>query len=378
MPPTARFPLAAELKYDFRELGAYLGNVGLQMAYTNLKFNGTLLMMHKAVKHPEFGARTVLVMDPWSYVDLWLKREGHGSAIFYWHQAKAFFDASRQLPSASSPLTSYYCFLNAVKTLLIVKRVRSSDEHGVTGSRTRGARAALSNEKITLSTSGVLPALIRYFGETEATTEYTLKDLLANLPYIHRAYCLTYTTQRNLFIPLRQAGYVRKTGSTEAWFCCEFEPQYASAITVKTLPRGFEHDEGLTKQFTVRLKNRFRWRSGREHKSQNLENIRNYHTKLRTNVVYINGPMRLWYLKRHISGTTIVHRYTPVIAYAAMHRLSELSRYQPTTLQRYLESQQNWLLSEFIQAAPIQFIDEIASEITGREFMIPGIRTARG
>jgi hypothetical protein len=58
-----------------------------------------------------------------------------------------------------------------------------------------------------------------------------------------------------------------------------------------------------------------------------------------------------------------------------MHRLSELARYEPFTLQKYLQSQQNWLISEFLSSAPAQFIDELACEITGMDFMPPGIRT---
>jgi hypothetical protein len=57
-----------------------------------------------------------------------------------------------------------------------------------------------------------------------------------------------------------------------------------------------------------------------------------------------------------------------------MHRLSELSRYDPLSLRVHLDRQHNWLLSEFISVAPRQFIDEIASEITGCDFMVPGIR----
>ena len=54
-----------------------------------------------------------------------------------------------------------------------------------------------------------------------------------------------------------------------------------------------------------------------------------------------------------------------------MHRLSELSRYEPITLSKHLSSQQNWLISEFIKGAPYQYINEIASEITGEEFFVP-------
>jgi len=41
-------------------------------------------------------------------------------------------------------------------------------------------------------------------------------------------------------------------------------------------------------------------------------------------------------------------------------------------LRKHLETQHNWLLSEFIATACTQFIDEISSEITGQEFMTPG------
>jgi hypothetical protein len=40
-----------------------------------------------------------------------------------------------------------------------------------------------------------------------------------------------------------------------------------------------------------------------------------------------------------------------------------------------LETQQNWLISEFIgSAAPLQFLDEIATEITGQNLAIPFVR----
>ena len=59
-----------------------------------------------------------------------------------------------------------------------------------------------------------------------------------------------------------------------------------------------------------------------------------------------------------------------------MHRLSELCRYRPHELAAHLAGQKNWLLSEFIQQSPNQFIDEIASELTGHQFLVPNVRTA--
>lgn len=85
---------------------------------------------------------------------------------------------------------------------------------------------------------------------------------------------------------------------------------------------------------------------------------------------------RLWYIKREgIDG--VIPRNPMSLTFAGMHRLSELSRYEPVVLSKHLGSQHNWLLSEFIKNAPYQFIDHIASEITGEEFMSPGIVTRK-
>lgn len=70
------------------------------------------LTLRKSIKEPRFDGISVLVNDPWEYVEMWLKRHKGDSedAIFYWQQAKQFYDASIQLPLTSSPLTLYYCF----------------------------------------------------------------------------------------------------------------------------------------------------------------------------------------------------------------------------------------------------------------------------
>ncbi|WFU06321.1 YaaC family protein (plasmid) [Rhizobium sp. CB3171] len=68
-----------------------------------------------------------------------------------------------------------------------------------------------------------------------------------------------------------------------------------------------------------------------------------------------------------------IARFSPKPQRRHMHRLSELSRYDPLKLSKLLETQRNWLLAEFIKTAPIQFLDEIACELTGQEIFVPGI-----
>jgi YaaC-like Protein len=75
-----------------------------------------------------------------------------------------------------------------------------------------------------------------------------------------------------------------------------------------------------------------------------------------------------------MTGAGYLQRYSLTLIMAAMHRLSELSRYDPEGLMTYLEGKENWLLTEFIELGPLQFIDELVCEMTSLELGSPGIR----
>ncbi|MCD6704625.1 YaaC family protein [Vibrio cholerae] len=338
------------------------------MAFRDIKHKGKNLTIHKAITKPEFNEKTVLVTSTWDYVDLWLKRAGENEARFFWGQARSFYDATNQLPKTSAPLTAYYCFLNATKALLLTKRVQFSDEHGVTGFSI-GTQTALANEKVKFKQNGILPALCRHLGEPSNEEIFTLKDLLYNLPNIHRAYDLTYSADPELFIPISSPRIVKSATTSEAWFCAELTDKYANGHTFNKLADNFEKEMSVTNQCIIRMKRRFRWTTNQRQNS--LDRYRAYHKRLRRDLYYINGGSRLWYIKRSGNLRGLINRSCMPIMFAAMHRLSELARYSPDKLAKHFECQHNWLLSEFITSASNQFIDEISSEITGYEFMIP-------
>lgn len=346
------------------------------MATRALTIDGKRIRPHKAIVSPSFTSKTVLAVDTWDYVHLWLQRRRKKEALFYWDQACHFYDATRNLPNTSAPLTAYYCFLNAAKALLSYKEITVAEEHGVAG-RSTGTKASLTNEIVCFKRGGVLGGLCRYLGETTNDDEYSLKDILYNLPFIHRAYTLTFSSQGELFFPISDPLFVAMYGSNEAWFCAEItDYRYKNEHFVNKLPTGFEKDRGITEKFIIRRKQRFKWRRGPKERSGSLQRLTNYHKRLRAHLFYIHGPTRLWYIKRGEGPEGMIARASLTLSFAAMHRLSELARYNPMLLGRHLESQHNWLLSEFIATAKYQFIDEISSEITGQEFMVPGRRGA--
>ncbi|NYS79383.1 hypothetical protein ELY38_00055 [Vreelandella nanhaiensis] len=100
-----------------------------------------------------------------------------------------------------------------------------------------------------------------------------------------------------------------------------------------------------------------------------------YHSKTRRIIVPISGNRDLWYIKRNLSSNPPSERHGLTIIFAAMHRLSELARYDPNGLERHLYGTSNWLITEFMTNSADQFIDQMASEITGFQFWRPAIRT---
>ncbi|MBB3066662.1 YaaC family protein [Limibacillus halophilus] len=342
-----------------------------------IKLGNRRVWMHKAIQHTNFEAESVLSNDPWLFVELWLKRNGKADALAYWLQARRFADATKTLGIEAAPLTLYYSFLNATKALLEVRSAVHGTTHGVTGERPASAKASLANEKVTFLSGGVLPALCRYLGESPNKHEYSLKELLWNLPFVHRAFRHTFTSAPELFIPLEKACYVSHDGTSEAWFEAMVIPRYADGRILQSIPGLFETFEHAGNTF-VRREKRFKWikgRSDKREKSQALVRLGNYHSTTRRIVVPISGNRDLWYLKKNSTQNKLAERHELSIAFAAMHRLSELSRYDPRGFDRHLCGNANWLLTEFIEHAASQFIDQISSEITGFQFWKPGIRS---
>ncbi|MCT8331206.1 YaaC family protein [Albidovulum sediminis] len=333
--------------------------------------------MHKGVTSPDFGALHVLSNDPWQYVELSLRRAKSKEALSYWQQARRFAEASELLSPEAAPLPIYYAFLNASKALLKHKKVKHGDHHGVTGQRSEDARASLANETVKFQNGGILPALCGYFNESTTAAEYSLRDILWNIPFIHRAFCLSFTSAAELFIPLESAKYVRHDKTREAWFEAEIVPRFSDQRTLRSLPNSFETWDADGKTL-VRRKKRFDWYVGRtnsEDKKRALQRLQNYHGTTRRVVVNIGGERDLWYLKKQLANNHVGARHTVTLMFAAMHRLSELSRYDPAGLDRHLSGQANWLLVEFINHAMGQFIDQIATEITGFQFWPPKMRS---
>ena len=212
--------------------------------------------------------------------------------------------------------------------------------------------------------------MVNLFSETEERKVHSLEDVLYNLVFIHRTYCLSYPKKRERFLPLKNVHFMRDREAGEAWFAAEAVEDADWEFFSKRLPPEVSAAEDGSPRIVS--KRRIVWTSLRDAQKEELAELRKLNEDLRRVVHYINGAHTLWYLKT--DGNYQIRRHSITLTLAAMHRLSEICRYRPSELRSFLNGQKNWLLSEFVAMSPSQFLDEIACEMTGQQIMIPNVR----
>lgn len=347
----------------------------------SITINSKLITIMKPVTNADYKGKTVLTNSSWEYVELWLKRQSSKEAkeaLFYWQQAKYFYSASECLPQNSKPLTSYYCCLNATKALLCINHIDVHNiSHGITQNRRENdASNSLEKAEVIFLGGGALTELSRYLGEDVIKQTLIIKDLLYNIPCVHRTFAITYSGSPELFIPIKNISFVREDTTSKAWIQFSVDERYANGTALRFLPSGYKpiSKEGDLNYYIRKENARFKWDIHSEF-SERHNNLTSYHKKVRKDLHYIYSDSRLWYIKKDIpTNPHIIHRNSLTLIFAVMHWMSELVRYNPEKFEKYMRSNQNWLLHEFIENALYQFIDEISCEITHQDIMTTGYR----
>jgi YaaC-like Protein len=159
-------------------------------------------------------------------------------------------------------------------------------------------------------------------------------------------------------------GYVYDTRTKEVFLKAEIERNIPLNPALKKLPATFKAAPAIGPR-AIRSAATLNWRKPGKPTASNIQELIRFNRSLRQELHYINGVQTLWYLKTPTVGPSRLRRQL---------RLSEICRYQPLQLESLLAGQKNWLLSEFIQMSATQYIDEIASEMTGHQFLVPNVR----
>jgi hypothetical protein len=210
----------------------------------------------------------------------------------------------------------------------------------------------------------------------------TLKKLLYNLAFIHRAYITTYNTPRGarvpeLFIPVKTAQAPCYYKGNDSNLYLKFEVDH-SLFGVAPVSIPVVYVNSISSKFKISDDNNFVLQSvnGAKRNQDSLSSeFKNENDELRREFQYIRSSKKLWYLKRTaLNHPEVMNLNSMLIIMAAMHRVSEIVRYKPEQMAHLLNSKENWLLHEFLTLALDQFIDELAAEITGQDIMCTGVK----
>ena len=210
-------------------------------------------------------------------------------------RAKQGSTGRRHGSSMKHPLTSTTLLLplppttrvNAAKALLVVKNRPFTQLHGVSGQLAQ-ARPRLSTNTSFSSSPALSPNCVGTLATPLTQGDrITLYDALYNLPFIHRAFTLTFRAAVDLYLPIVEPIYCRKDGSSEAWFSAYVDPKNVTKNLAAVLPKGFEIDKGFHDQCVIREKARSKWEGRAKSRTADISHLIAYHSRTRRHVVSV-------------------------------------------------------------------------------------------
>jgi hypothetical protein len=333
------------------------------------------------------GQNFVPLQEPWSYAEYHIKndyansdRERHGLA--YLSQAKSFYETAKVASRDSAPLLWYYCFLNLSKALLA--KTESLDDlsdamHGI-GDPAENKNGYLSLNKQSIKANGTIGAgryqifsnLCNLLGRPlpAGPNLISLKSLLRQVLGIHRAFTKAFT-ENSHFIKLREPQFMEHNLPTgkggELWMrffllkedfneTVKFEELWNQSKPVFTPVTPGDVGEKMSAHCFESTHLTFnRWGA------DILSNLRKaISPRIRTLVL----PKGYLYYVMYERDDVLPQ---PAVLYAIMFYLGSIVRYRPYDFDKLVTKKYQWVIDEFLQIAPKQFVILMINEITQSE-----------
>ena len=278
-------------------------------------------------------------------------------------QAKYFYQAAESAPVKSQPLLYYYSFLNLAKVFLCITQGTSPDDEYMHGIETdvKGSTTIQTAEVkiLTLYSSpriSVAYSLMSALGDAlpfMSPTELQLKDCLASCIGIHRTFCETYDMPES-FVRLLNPHCIRE-GRTLEFIAtlkkCDAAMMgalVAAGYDIQDMGDYFEYHQRIVMPgYNIRRQDWYDLSSSLLSKG------------LRS---YTDGNEYRMYLplspKVAISSTSVI--------YAIMFFLGSVTRYNPYFFDSLMDEKEQWLISEFLNTQPSQFLYYLISYLVGK------------
>lgn len=346
--------------------------------------NGFPMFSSNKSKNYLLKNNSIRVSDVWSFLNYTIRVSKKSSGqplnkgeqkylLDLLEQAKYFYETATQAPIKSQPLLYYYGFMNLAKitiNLYSYTGVTSKYIHGISENISSTSKLTNADVKLWRSTSAGISNsenLIKVLGDKPVAYvrdgsgfSHTVKviDLLGHCVGIHRAYSEIYNKKECFYRLIDERLYSQ---NKHLYYDAIIEG--CDAIAASQLQaRGYNVMQKGDGKYHLSAETSVKTTS-----NPTIKEKYNLSKKIRDIGLWCNmteGEYRLYISTKTwdlSSASTIYH---------AMFYFGSITRYHPDLFDDILTAKDLWLVSEFLNTQPIQFVIYLVSSINGSEVFL--------
>ena len=309
--------------------------------------------------------KKLIISDIWSFWDYIIKKNSRNKPFLnsLLEQAKNFYISAENSPIKSKPLLYYYSFLNLSKIILSLENEYGANDifmHGI--KEINNGKFSLSEIKIQekkTNIKNVSYELMEIFGDNLPSTSFKIKvkDILVHCVGIHRAYSEIYNNQKEVFLRLEKP-VLYKDGRNMIFKSkinsCTSQ-DYTDLIHLG-YPIINENDNYFLEVSIQTARN-----------DKTRQDYFNLSKKIRDYGVwyFVGNNGYTLYISKHNN-----HRYNiESIIYNTMFYLGSITRYHPHLFDKIFDDKEQWLMSEFLETQPKQYLYLATANVLGQNVL---------
>lgn len=336
----------------------------------------------------------IMASDIWGLLNLEAQNKFKGKknrgkkeeCLSYLKQAEELFKAFSSTDPRTSPLLLYYSFMNFVKFYILMKDDQvelTPSYHGVEihPDCRLERKFYTTKEKLRIQNKrkNSISILDEFYhkqcGENfNGGEEFCVRDLLYRIPSIHRTVCHSLK-RREIFYVIDDGMFVKDSDKREVWADI-FIPKSSFSegrekerlkerVYFKNIFHEVETDKKHGHCYCFET-NPYSYSGGSIAKT--ISDITKDMAKAGIMII-ITKYGNSYYV---INDSWNIRLTQPIIAYLVTFYLGSIVRYRPYMLEDIFSKEKyGWIIKEFLRTQPNQFYYILASEILGREILIP-------
>lgn len=308
----------------------------------------------------------IVISDIWSFWDYVIKKaskdikeEDFLRSLL--EQARHFYITAETSPVKSQPLLYYYSFLNFSKILINLSAKhgpRKMYMHGITEkNNNKFSHSTITKQEQKTNVVQVAHELVSVFDPNITTKSVTInvKDLLNHCVGVHRAYSEIYN-QTEVFFRLNDQRLYKK--GKELIF--KAEVQCVSTEISTLIARGYTITQDKERVFYTEKVTMATY-------SPTRKDYADLSTAIQAKGIwyFIGNSGYTMYISNSVTG-----RYSQEsVIYMSMFYLGSITRYHPYMFDEIFSDKEQWLMSEFLNTQPKQFLYLATARILGQSVL---------